>query len=63
MPVPGFQQAWRQSLAGYHPNGGKETVAKIAGRVSAETQGMKDSKSENVPLSTAREEIAPKKNS
>ena len=52
------KNAFRESLSGYHPNGGKETVAKIAGIVNGETQGMKDSKSENVPLSTAREEIA-----
>jgi RHS repeat-associated protein len=52
------KEAFRGSESGYHPNGGKETVANIAGHVNAETQGMKDSKSENVPLSTAREEIA-----
>ena len=51
-------KSYKQGLADYHPNGGKETVAQIAGHVNAETQGMKDSKTENQSLASAREDIA-----
>ena len=49
---------FKKGLATYHPNGGKETVAQIAGHVNGETGGMKDSKSANGPLEKARENIA-----
>jgi RHS repeat-associated protein len=52
------QQAWDQSLVFFHPAGGHETVAHIAGVVNAETQGMRDKKGENEPLLKAREKIA-----
>ena len=52
------QKAFKESLRGYHPGGGKETVATIAGRINHETRGMKDSKKESEPLSDAREQIA-----
>jgi hypothetical protein len=45
-------------MAPIRPSARKETVYQIGGIVNAETQGMKDSKSENMPLSKAREEIA-----
>ena len=58
-PPPGVdQRAWIESLNTYHPGGGEETVAQIGGIVNAETQGMKDRKEENEPLSKAREKIA-----
>ena len=55
---PVDQKAFRESLRGYHPSGGKETVATIAGRINHETRGMKDSKKESEPLADAREQIA-----
>lgn len=45
-------------MAGTRPSSRSENVYQIGGIVNAETQGMKDSSSENVPLSKAREEIA-----
>ncbi len=56
---PRMTQAARTALmAVTRPSGRRENVYQIGGIVNAETRGMKDSASENVPLSTAREEIA-----
>lgn len=52
------QKARTAFFAPTRPSKRSETVYQIGGIVNAETQGMKDSKSENVPLSKAREEIA-----
>jgi RHS repeat-associated protein len=57
-PVQTDQTARTALMAPTRPSSRTETVYQIGGIVNAETQGMKDSKSENVPLSTAREEIA-----
>lgn len=42
----------------YTPPGGNETLAVTAGRINNETNGMKDSKNENVSLSDAEKLIA-----
>jgi RHS repeat-associated protein len=52
------QEARTAFMTPTRPSSRTETVYQIGGIVNAETQGMRDSKSENVPLSTAREQIA-----
>jgi hypothetical protein len=52
------QEARTQLMLVTRPSARQETVYQIGGIVNAETQGMKDSPTENKPLSTAREEIA-----
>ncbi len=56
---PGLNQKARTALMTVtRPSKRTETVYQIAGIVNHETGGMSDSKSENTPLSTAREQIA-----
>jgi RHS repeat-associated protein len=57
-PLQTDQTARTALMAPTRPSGRTETVYQIGGIVNAETQGMKDSKAENVPLLKAREEIA-----
>ena len=57
-PLRADQKARTAFMAPTRPSGRTETVYQIGGIVNAETQGMKDSAAENVPLSTARQEIA-----
>jgi len=57
-PLQTDQKARTALMAPTRPSSRTETVYQIGGIVNAETRGMKDSKSENVPLSKAREEIA-----
>jgi hypothetical protein len=59
LATPGVDpRVYRASLAGYHPVKGGEPVSVLAGHINCETQGMRDSQNENMPLSAARGDIA-----
>lgn len=51
-------KAQQQIGADYTPTGGNETLGVTAGRINNETNGMKDSKKENISLSDAEDRMA-----
>jgi RHS repeat-associated protein len=55
---PAAQQAQKQIGADYTPPGGTETLGVTAGRINNETNGMKDSKNENMSLSDVEKLMA-----
>ena len=57
-PSENQNQAQQQIGADYTPPGGTETLGVTAGRINNETNGMKDSKNENMSLSDAEKLMA-----